>query len=295
MTGSRRPGRWNVPLPRLLAVALLGYIGFFLPTLVAIDGAASMPTRMAIGLALGVILFLVFIRGTHEDFGLGSVGARRLLAWGLGVGIALQIVLVVASRVVGGDWLPGADANVTFGAQTGLLATTLDPIGEPIPVQPPTPGTFTEILAVALGSAVLGPIVEKVFFRGLIYRAVRDSIARRWAPVLAIVVTALGQAYLFVVAHPADGLQVAIIGLMAVAYALVFEATGSLVVPMVAHSIFNSISFLIVLVGPHRPADFSPAAVLVFLAAPVVTWGIARLLRYLPFATRSVEVPLRAR
>lgn len=295
MTGSRRPGRWNVPLPRLLAVALLGYIGFFLPTLVAIDGAASMPTRMAIGLALGVILFLVFIRGTHEGFGLGSVGARRLLAWGLGVGIALQIVLVVASRVVGGDWLPGADANVTFGAQTGLLATTLDPIGEPIPVQPPTPGTFTEILAVALGSAVLGPIVEEVFFRGLIYRAVRDSIARRWAPVLAIVVAALGQAYLFVVAHPADGLQVAIIGLMAVAYALVFEATGSLVVPMVAHSIFNSISFLIVLVGPHRPADFSPAAVLVFLAAPVVTWGIARLLRYLPFATRSVEVPLRAR
>ena len=191
--------------------------------------------------------------------------------------------------------MPGVDANIAFGAQTGLLATTLDAIGEPVAVQPPTPVSFTGMAAVALGSAVLAPIVEEVFFRGLIYRAVRDSIARRWAPALAIVVAALVQAYLFVVAHPSGGLQVAIILLMAVAYAVAFEATGSLVVAMVAHSIFNSISFLIVLVGPQRPADFSPAAVLVFVAAPLVTWGIARLLRYLPFGSRSVEVPLRAR
>lgn len=295
MTGSRRAGRWNVPLPRLIAAGLLGYIGFFVPTLVPIEGTASMPIRMAIGLALGLILYLVLIRGSREDFGLGSVGLGRMLGWALAVGVGLQVVVLIASRVVGGEWVPGVDANIAFGAQTGLLATTLDAIGEPVAVQPPTPVSFTGMAAVALGSAVLAPIVEEVFFRGLIYRAVRDSIARRWAPALAIVVAALVQAYLFVVAHPSGGLQVVIILLMAVAYAVAFEATGSLVVAMVAHSIFNSISFLIVLVGPQRPADFSPAAVLVFVAAPLVTWGIARLLRYLPFGSRSVEVPLRAR
>jgi membrane protease YdiL (CAAX protease family) len=85
----------------------------------------------------------------------------------------------------------------------------------------------------------MAPLMEEVFFRGFIFGGLRD----RWGWVFAAVVSGL----LFGVAHignPGSLLVVAPIAGVGALFAWGYNWSGSLVGPIIAHLLFNTMSIL---------------------------------------------------
>jgi membrane protease YdiL (CAAX protease family) len=101
-------------------------------------------------------------------------------------------------------------------------------------------------VAAALGSALLvAPAAEELFFRGLLYRALRS----RSGAVPAAVVSALA----FGLAHLSRGdpagsvVPVTVAICLGLGLALLYERRGNLVAPLAAHEAFNAIGVLVLL------------------------------------------------
>lgn len=113
--------------------------------------------------------------------------------------------------------------------------------------------------AMVLSIVALAPLGEELLFRGLIYRSLRDGLAR-WLPVgLAMATGAAVSALLFGWAHGAEGQeqqlwQLAGIGLLMV---LAYELTGSIAAPVMVHSLNNSLALV---AGLQRHPDIRLAA-----------------------------------
>jgi len=103
--------------------------------------------------------------------------------------------------------------------------------------QTKSPAVIAGMLLVA---CVLAPLSEELLFRAGLYRVIRQKLGR--TPALLI------SALLFGVLHQnwAGFLPLAALGML---LALVYEATGSIRVPIVAHALFNLNTILIVLSG----------------------------------------------
>lgn len=82
----------------------------------------------------------------------------------------------------------------------------------------------------SLFAAVVGPVIEEIFFRGFLYNALK----KRMGVLLAMAVTAAAFAALH--AHAAGFLQIMVIG-MVLGY--LYEKTGTLVAPVTAHILHN--------------------------------------------------------
>ncbi|TFH30106.1 MAG: CPBP family intramembrane metalloprotease [Promethearchaeota archaeon] len=80
------------------------------------------------------------------------------------------------------------------------------------------------------------PIVEEFFFRGLLYRGLRQQLS----PKVAIFFSAL----LFGIAH-LDWVQGILAGIMGIFLAWLYEKSGSLYIPILMHILNNAITFLI--------------------------------------------------
>ncbi|MEJ1971549.1 MAG: CPBP family intramembrane glutamic endopeptidase [Lacunisphaera sp.] len=89
-------------------------------------------------------------------------------------------------------------------------------------------------------ACVLAPLSEETLFRAGLYRAIRQKLGRPPAMLIS--------ALLFGVQHQnwAGFLPLAALGML---LALVYEATGSIRVPVIAHALFNLNTILIVLSG----------------------------------------------
>ena len=91
-------------------------------------------------------------------------------------------------------------------------------------------GTSGMLLFFVVGSLV-APIAEEVFFRGIVY-----GFLRRWGMVVALV----GSTVAFVLAHAiSSGIPLTqIVG--GVVFAVAYEVTGNLVVPITIHVLGNA-------------------------------------------------------
>jgi membrane protease YdiL (CAAX protease family) len=92
-------------------------------------------------------------------------------------------------------------------------------------------------LALLFLSIVGAPVAEEVFFRGMLYSALRQR--------LPVIVAALLQAAVFGLSHrfgPADTVGVALIG---VGIALLYEWRRTLIAPMLMHSMVNALAMLV--------------------------------------------------
>lgn len=86
-----------------------------------------------------------------------------------------------------------------------------------------------------LAAGVIAPIGEEILFRGYIYPAMKRLVGAIPAAILA--------ALLFAAIHnTAAGM--ATLTLLAIALTVAYERTGSLIVPMVMHALFNSTSLV---------------------------------------------------
>jgi membrane protease YdiL (CAAX protease family) len=155
--------------------------------------------------------------GVVEDFGLRF----RLIdvPVGLVIGVVSQLVLV---PIVSLPWIAllGKDLDDLDDAARELADKATDPLG----------------VALLFVIVVLGaPVVEELFFRGLLQR----SLLRRVAPVLAVAISALvfGVTHFQLLQFPALVAFGAILGFLAL-------RTGRLGPSIVAHMAFNAVTVI---------------------------------------------------
>jgi len=106
-----------------------------------------------------------------------------------------------------------------------------------------TSGNPLLIALLFLLATLWAPVVEESVFRGALYRHMRW----RLAPVLAVFLTALA----FAIMHGYAPIQLVMVGLLGVVFALIREWRGSLIGAMAAHFVHNAVvlTFVIVLFG----------------------------------------------
>lgn len=125
----------------------------------------------------------------------------------------------------------------------GLLAQVLTPKGEAPKVQEMV-RTIEQTVAIdqlvfyGLMAIVLAPVIEELLFRGIFYPAIKS----RGRPRLAL----WGTSFMFALVH-SNLLTFLPLALLAVVLVQLYERTGNLLAPILAHSGFNTINFLLLI------------------------------------------------
>ena len=128
----------------------------------------------------------------------------------------------------------GLAALVFFGI---LYAARISPFEL---IRTPLPTGSQELMVFFLAGAVLGPVAEEVFFRGIVY-----GFLRKWGVLLALV----GTTAVFVAAHTLQAgipLPQIVGGLV---FAIAYEMEGTLLVPIVIHVLGNTAIFSLCLLN----------------------------------------------
>lgn len=204
-----------------IAEAITGYrasSGGSIPIAVTIADVAG----LWVGL-VGSVLIASRTRGTRDlgrDYGWG-IGRWWDLPVGAGIGLACQYALIPLL------YLPFEHVDRHLNQQLGQ------------PVRQDTGAAHTTLAAIALllFLAVGAPIVEELFFRGLLLR----SLLGRTPTPVAIVLSAV----LFALAH-FEAVQFAGLALFGVVLALLAWRTGRLAPGIGAHAAFNAVAVLTV-------------------------------------------------
>lgn len=213
--------RWPVPTERARTLGARYALGAYfcavalIAALVTADKASKSQTFVGVanivGETLTLALLLPLIRSRHlrpRDFGI-----RRTLAV---PGAGYAVLALVGYLVVIEVW-------VALIPQTSLQAA------HKLTAVTHHPGTVAAILIV-VALAVFAPICEEVFFRGMLYRSLRNRMSL-W-PAAVIAGSLFGLIHIF--AYPISTIPVKIaFGIFA---CLLYERTGSLLPGIAAHS-----------------------------------------------------------
>ncbi len=94
------------------------------------------------------------------------------------------------------------------------------------------------LILIAISTIILAPIAEEILFRGLLYKTLKDS----GHPLIAI----YGVSLLFGVIHNnlVAALPLAFFGII---LTIVYEITGNLLTPILTHSLFNLMNFIMLM------------------------------------------------
>lgn len=148
--------------------------------------------------------------------------AMALPILGVGVAITLALVLLEQQRAA-----PAAPFSPAGGPAHPIVAALL---GGNVPV----------IVAVLFLGAVVAPIVEETFFRGVLHRHLRD--ASRWTGTsVSVLFSGIAGGLVFAVIHPQGLLAVPALTGLALAMSLLREWRGSVLPSMVVHGISNGL------------------------------------------------------
>jgi membrane protease YdiL (CAAX protease family) len=142
----------------------------------------------------------------------------------LALGILLTVVLMMVQTALAGEPAP------------------FEPAGGPAHpiISDIAAGGVWLVLQVLLIGCVAAPIVEETFFRGVLYRHLRDA-TRHLGPALSIAIGTLVNAFLFAVIHPQGWVAVPALMSLAIGFTLMREWRGTLLVPMLMHGLSNGI------------------------------------------------------
>jgi membrane protease YdiL (CAAX protease family) len=206
----------EIPI-RTLLLSLAAVLAVELGTMVVTAKFAYHPMPILGGARLLEIVLIILIISTWGK-GLPSVGlARSEMVSGLKKGLL---------------WSAGFGA-VTSIVCIGLFAASINPLTF-IRAQLPTP--TTDLIFFFIVGGLFGPVAEELFFRGILY-----GFLRRWGVIVAVVLSTL----IFVLCHPIHhGIPVTRL-LGGVLFAVAYEISGSLMVPITIHVLGNLAIFTI--------------------------------------------------
>lgn len=206
-----------------IAAIVIGAIvvGLFDPSLESNAGRNA--TQLVVGLAFGL---------TAIGFAAAEVNGRLREALGrLGFGrIVLRIVVIA-----GLGWL-------AYVAAAALLVPILQPEQEDVTRELGTDeGSVLSVIVAGILIIIVAPLSEELFFRGFMYAGLRRS--------MPIWPAALVSGAIFGSLHLAGGnvgvaIQLTVFGVI---LAYLYERTGSLWAPILAHALNNTIAFVLLL------------------------------------------------
>jgi membrane protease YdiL (CAAX protease family) len=163
-----------------------------------------------------VLVYLAVVRGFNpaEMFGLRQMSVKRAFLFAI-LGLVLTFLGMVLGTAALVEWnggkLPDSSAQETVEAfeKSGSLAFRL---------------------MLGLMAVIIAPLTEELLFRGFLYGVIKSSTDRWFSAVFTALIFAI------VHFHVGSAPQLFMLGLgLAVAY----EQTGSLLVPVFMHAIFN--------------------------------------------------------
>jgi membrane protease YdiL (CAAX protease family) len=142
--------------------------------------------------------------------------------------------------------------DIIFGLSVGLLARGLVSILEIVTTGRMGLGSVTLgevvyngwwVFGALLAPIVLAPFVEELFFRGLVLRSVTGLVPGRFAPAIAIFVSAMLFAALHLTQGPSPS-QAIVLGfstlILGIAAGILAFLTGRIGASIVAHAVFNA-------------------------------------------------------
>ncbi|MEN6357761.1 MAG: type II CAAX endopeptidase family protein [Armatimonadota bacterium] len=183
--------------------------------------ALAILTALAIG--LGAMAFRTgYDNKAFVEIGLKPLSFADALKWGLGTYLAALPFFGAAAYIS-----QLLDRTIFRGIKT--------------PEHPLTPyftgGEGTSFVVVIILGALIAPLVEEIFFRGVLYGALRGRM-RVWG-------AAVFSAAIFAFGHPLPEYFLPIF-VLGVAFAFVRERTGSLMPSMIAHGLHNGAAIILV-------------------------------------------------
>ena len=160
-----------------------------------------------------IVLIVLFWGGGLSSVGLARSrlvpGIKKGLIWSLGFGVVAGLVFGV---------LFFAGINVLTAMKAHL------------------PSQHSDLILYFLVGALVGPVAEELFFRGLLY-----GFFRRWGVVVAVILSTL----LFVLPH-AIHQRIPITQVVGgIVFAVAYEVEGSLMIPIIIHVLGNMTIFSI--------------------------------------------------
>ena len=196
-----------------LIISILGIVAIELAARMLLSLNLLAPLT-GVGLArLAEIIFLLVLIKFKETrlliIGLSSPqiyrGLQRGLIWAISFGVAAGAVLFIS-------YLAGIKVTALFRMQL--------------------PSESNRLITFMLVGALIGPVAEEIFFRGILY-----GFFRRWGIPAAVVLSTL----FFVLPHSyASGLGIPVTQLIGgILFAVAYEIEKNLVVPITIHSLGN--------------------------------------------------------
>jgi membrane protease YdiL (CAAX protease family) len=161
---------------------------------------------------IGLISLIVSVRGNGlSSIGLGAYqilpGIKKGITWSAGFGV------------------------IVFSTFLFLFLIKIDPLAL---IRTPLPSRQTDILLFFAVGAIIAPIAEETFFRGILY-----GFFRRWGVFVALVLSTL----LFVLPHLASSRLPITQMIGGALFAAAYEMEGRLMVPIMIHAFGNMAIF----------------------------------------------------
>ena len=177
-------------------------------------------------ISIALVSYLRFIRGFDpaELFGVRNVSRRKVITIAL---TAIAPTLVIVGLVNAG--VSELLRDVWPDASPQELVKTFE-----------TTGSIAVRVLMVIAAVIVAPLSEELLFRGFLY-----GVCKRYTDIhFAAIINGL----LFAIVHMHVGSFVPLFALALVLVA-VYEITGSLMVPMLRHALFNGLMMIAMLVG----------------------------------------------
>jgi membrane protease YdiL (CAAX protease family) len=184
-------------------------------------------TLLSWALILGPILISFRARGIRVShlFGFDRLPILRALAWGVGL-LFTALPLVFGTSQLVSEWI-----RSRYGQDSQEIIQVFRDSTHP--------GQRVSIILLAV---VIAPITEELVFRGYLYTVIK----RFFGSLPSLVFTGV----LFGLVHVNVPALVPLF-VLACAFTIAYEVTGSLFVPMAMHALFNALNLVAVLLFPH--------------------------------------------
>ena len=218
---------WVGPLDGVVALALMAWFALQAHAALSQGAARVLEFRHVLtGAAVygSVVLFLAGVLvyrdiSAERAFGWNVLGFGGALAQGLlYVAAAYPLLMLVQVMIQG-----AAGSDVAPQDVVQFLVDAKSP---------------RDRIAVLVMAVVVAPLAEEFIFRGYLYAAAKKYTG----PFAALVVTSL----LFAVVH-GHAFSIPALFTLAVCLGLAYERTGSLLVPMIMHAVFNACQLAVIL------------------------------------------------
>lgn len=232
--GASRWPAWFAPVGLLLALGMTLVLGSLATGIaVALGTAADSPASAltttliqdVVLLATAVALAATVSRPRPVDFGLRPAPLRRSVVCTAVALAAFYLISAVYAAVVG----PEGEQN------------TLERLG--------ADRSATYLTASAVLVIVLAPVVEEIFFRGFMYRSLRNRLSPLAAGLcIGVVFGAIHYS------GPETLDLLPVLALLGATFCWLYEVTGSLYPAIAVHVVNNSLAFVVAAEGSLAPA-----------------------------------------